>query len=161
MQTMCNVSRSSEVMEHGIFTSVPERAIVASRKLSLARGVGNWKDLFPCMRGCSSRAFSINMFLTDFTKAALEKQFYLFYDPEALRDLDVSASQSICTDSERRRAGSQGTTPAWQKPTAELRWVGFCRCLHTWRPQSRHSAQSITCTCALSVIPCSTGHQEK
>lgn len=58
MQTMCNVSRSSEVMEHGIFTSVPERAIVASRKLSLARGVGNWKDLFPCMRACSSRAFS-------------------------------------------------------------------------------------------------------
>lgn len=58
MQTMCNVSRSGEVMEHGIFTSVPERAIVASRKLSLARGVGNWKDLFPCVRACSNRAFS-------------------------------------------------------------------------------------------------------
>lgn len=58
MQTMCNVSRSSEVMEHGIFTSVPERAIVASRKLSLALGVGNWKDLFPCMRARSNRAFS-------------------------------------------------------------------------------------------------------
>lgn len=58
MQTMCNVSRSGEVMEHGIFTSVPERAIVASRKPSLARGVGNWKDLFPCMRACSNRAFS-------------------------------------------------------------------------------------------------------
>lgn len=45
---MCNVSRSGEVMEHGIFTSVPERAIVASRKQSLALGVGNRKDLFPC-----------------------------------------------------------------------------------------------------------------
>lgn len=49
------------------------------------------------------------MFLTDFPKAALGKQFYLFYDPEALRDSDVSASQGLCTDSERRRAGSQGT----------------------------------------------------
>lgn len=49
------------------------------------------------------------MFLTDFPKAALGKQFYLFYDPEALRDSGVSASQGLCADGESRRAGSQGT----------------------------------------------------
>lgn len=90
MQTVCNVSRSEKVMEHGIFTSVPERAIVASRKLSLALGVGTWKDLFHHVRAqhliILIKHFPINMFLTGFPKAALEKQFYLFYDPEALRD---------------------------------------------------------------------------
>lgn len=67
--------------------------------------------------------FPINMFLTGFPKAALEKQFYLFYDPGALRDSGVSASQGLCTDREKRRAGSRGTTrakSAWQKPSPVL-----------------------------------------
>lgn len=103
------------------------------------------------------------MFLMGFPKAALEKQFYLFYDPEALRGSGASTSQGLCTDSAKRRAGSQGTPlakSAWQKPVPALRWVRFYRRLRTQRPQSRHSAHSITLTCALPVIPCSTGQQE-
>lgn len=51
--------------------------------------------------------FPINMFLMGFPKAALEKQFYLFYGPEALRDLGVSTFHGLCT-----RAGSQDTVLA-------------------------------------------------
>lgn len=68
-------------------------------------------DLFPCMRAQSLiiliEHFPINMFLMGFPKAALEKQFYLFYGPEALRDLGVSTFHGLCT-----RAGSQDTVLA-------------------------------------------------
>jgi len=96
--------------------------------------------------------FPINMFLTGFPKAALEKQFYLFYEPGPLRDSGVSTFQGLCADTEKSWA--QRTTlakSAWQKPSPVLRQVCSCRRLHVQRPQSRHHAQSITCTCALPL----------
>lgn len=83
------------------------------------------------------------MFLTDFPKAALGKQFYLFYDPEALRDSGVSASQGLCTGSESRRAGSQGThtskvSMAETHGRASLGW--FLQMSAHMEAQSRHCA---------------------
>lgn len=150
MQTMCNVSRSGEVMEHGIFTSVPERAIVASRKLSLALGVGNWKDLFPCMRAQSLiiliKHFPINMFLTGFPKAALENQFYFMtLEPQGIWMCQLSR---VSVQTEEKSAGSRGTTlakSAWQETSPVLHQVCFCRCLHIQRPQSTRHYLRLLC----------------
>lgn len=121
-------------------------------------------DLFPCMRAQSLiiliEHFPINMFLTGFPKAALEKQFYLFYGPEALRDSGVSTCHGLCTGSEKGWVTGHCASKVSMKPSPVPHQVCLCRHLHMQRPQSQRSAQSITCPCAVPLIPCSTRQQE-
>lgn len=146
-------------MEHGIFTSVPERAIVASRKLSLGTGCGELKRFISLYESSaldhSNQAFSNQYVSYRLSKGCIRKAILFILWPWSPKGLGCVNFASLCTDSGKRKAGSRGTMLAessWKKSVPVLHKACFCSMsAYTGAPKQALGTKHCIYLCSIST----------